>query len=115
MSQTITVQATINALIETVWQLWITPSDIIKWYNASDGWHTPHAENDLQVGSKFLFRIEAKDGSEGFDFNGMHGHVVDYEMITYAIEGGKKSVTSNRMKHPINGNKHQIIFGQHFF
>ena len=63
----ITVQTTINAPVEKVWKLWTSPEHITKWNNASEDWHTPYAENDLQPGGKFLSRMEAKDGSMGFD------------------------------------------------
>jgi len=68
----ITVRAIINLPIEKVWKFWTTPEDIVKWNNASDDWHTAHAENDLRVGGSFIYRMEAKDGSMGFitnDFN----------------------------------------------
>jgi uncharacterized protein YndB with AHSA1/START domain len=86
----ITVQVTIKAPIEKVWEKWNNPDAIVKWYNASDDWHTPRAENDLQSGGKFLFRMEAKDGSMGFDFNGIYNEVKTNERITYTIEDGRK-------------------------
>jgi uncharacterized protein YndB with AHSA1/START domain len=86
----ITVQTTINAPIEKVWKFWTSPEHITQWNNASDDWHTPRAENDLRVGGKFLSRMEAKDGSMGFDFNGIYEAVNTYELIEYAIEGGRK-------------------------
>ena len=86
----ITVQATINAPIKKVWQYWTTPEHITQWYNASDDWHAPRAENDVQVGGKFMTRMEAKDGSFGFDFNGIYDEVITNELISYTIEGGRK-------------------------
>lgn len=86
----ITVQATINAPVEKVWQYWTTPEHITQWYNASDDWHAPRAENDVQVGGKFMTRMEAKDGSFGFDFNGIYDEVITNELISYTIEGGRK-------------------------
>jgi uncharacterized protein YndB with AHSA1/START domain len=86
----ITVQTTINAPIEKVWMFWTSPEHITQWNNASDDWHTPRAENDLRVGGKFLSRMEAIDGSMGFDFNGIYEAVNTYELIEYAIEGGRK-------------------------
>lgn len=86
----ITVENTVNAPVEKVWECWTSPEHIIKWNNASDDWHTPHAENDLRVGGKFLSRMEAKDGSMGFDFNGVYSEVKEHELIAYAIEGGRK-------------------------
>lgn len=86
----ITVEATINAPVETVWKTWTTPEDIMNWNNASDDWHTPKATNDLRVGGKFLSRMEAKDGSFGFDFTGTYSNVKTYECIEYAIADGRK-------------------------
>ena len=62
----------------------------MKWNNASDDWHTPRAENDLKVGGKFLYRMEAKDGSSGFDFDGTYEQVKTNELIVYAISDGRK-------------------------
>ncbi len=87
---TITVEATINVPVQKVWRLWTSPEHIMKWNNASDDWHTPRAENDLRVGGKFLSRMEAKDGSFGFDFNGVYDKITTNELISYKIEGGRK-------------------------
>lgn len=86
----ITVQTAINAPIEKIWKLWTTPEHIIKWNNASDDWHTPFAENDLRTGGKFLSRMEAKDGSFGFDFGGVYDSVKTNEAIDYTIGDGRK-------------------------
>ena len=88
--QTITVENTIKAPVEKVWELWTEPKHIMQWNNASEDWHTPHAENDLQAGGKFLSRMEAKDGSFGFDFGGVYDVVVDHEYIEYTIGDGRK-------------------------
>jgi uncharacterized protein YndB with AHSA1/START domain len=88
--QTITIKATVNAPIETIWRYWTEPEHIKKWNNASEDWHTTVAENDLRVGGKFLSRMEAKDGSFGFDFSGIYDEVKLYEVITYTLEDGRK-------------------------
>jgi uncharacterized protein YndB with AHSA1/START domain len=88
--KTITIQATIDAPVETVWKNWTTPEDIVKWNNASDDWHTTRAENDLTVGGKFLSRMEAKDGSMGFDFGGVYDAIKTNELIEYTIGDGRK-------------------------
>ena len=90
----ITIESTIKAPIEKVWKYWTTPEHITKWNNASDDWHTPYAENDLRVGGKFLSRMEAKDGSFGFDFGGEYTQVKTNELIGYNIGDGRK-VTVN--------------------
>ncbi|EKQ54755.1 MULTISPECIES: SRPBCC family protein [unclassified Clostridium] len=88
--QTITIKATINAPIETIWQYFTEPEHIKKWNNASEDWHTTVAENDLRVGGKFLSRMEAKDGSFGFDFGGVYDEVKLYDIITYTLGDGRK-------------------------
>lgn len=93
MSETkisITVEATVNAPLEKVWKLWTTPEHIMKWNNASEDWHTPKAENDLRVGGKFLSRMEAKDGSFGFDFWGIYDEVKTNELIANTLGDGRK-------------------------
>lgn len=91
---TITVQSTVNAPVEKVWKLWNSPEHITKWCSASDDWHTPRAENDLRVGGKFSSRMEAKDGSMGFDFGGVYDEIRPNEYIEYTIGDGRK-VTIN--------------------
>ena len=85
----ITVQTNINAPIDKVWETWTTTEHITQWNNASPDWHTPIAENDLRVGGKFLSRMEAKDGSFGFDFEGIYDAVVTNELISYNLADGR--------------------------
>ena len=86
----ITVETTVNATINRVWKLWTSPEHIIHWNNASDDWHTPRAENDFWVGGSFLSRMEAKDGSFGFDFAGAYNEIKMHELIIYTIFDGRK-------------------------
>src|SRR5947208_12788703 len=86
----ITIGCTINAPADKVWKLWSEPEHIKQWNNASDDWHTPSAENDLRVGGKFSSRMEAKDGSIGFDFGGVYDDVKTNERIAYTIGDGRK-------------------------
>lgn len=88
--KTITVETTVNAPVEKVWKSWTTPTDIIQWNNANDDWHTPHAENDLRVGGEFLARMEAKDGSFGFDFGGTYEDVIPNKKIVYVLGDGRR-------------------------
>jgi uncharacterized protein YndB with AHSA1/START domain len=88
--KTITVQAVIDAPVEQVWKLYTEPEHVMKWNNASDDWYTPRAENDLKVEGKFLYRMEAKDGSSGFDFDGTYEQVKTNELIVYSISDGRK-------------------------
>ena len=90
----ITIESTIKAPVEKVWQYWTSPEHITKWNYASDDWHTPRAENDLRKGGKFLSRMEAKDGSFGFDFGGVYDDVKTNELIAYTIGDGRKVKTS---------------------
>lgn len=86
----ITVEATVKAPVEKVWKFWSSPEHITQWNNASDDWHTPYAENDLRVGGKFTSRMEAKDGSFGFDFWGIYDVVVPNERIEYTLGDDRK-------------------------
>lgn len=82
----ITVEADIHASVEKVWDLYTNPEHILKWNNASDDWHTPGAENDLRNGGRFLFRMEARDGSSGFDFTGIYTDVKPLKQIAYTLD-----------------------------
>lgn len=86
----ITVENTVTAPVEKVWEYWTRPEHIVKWNNASDDWHTPRAENDLRVGGSFVSRMEAKDGSMGFDFGGVYDEVKNNEYIAYTMGDGRK-------------------------
>lgn len=88
----ITVSALINAPVEKVWLFWTDPRYIIHWSNASDDWHTPKAENDLKAGGRFLSRMEARDGSSGFDFAGKYDKVEEYRLIEYTLDD-RRNVT----------------------
>ncbi len=85
----ITVEALVNSPMEKVWNYWTSPEHIVKWSNASDDWHTPRAENDLKVDGSFMNRIEAKDGSMGFDFTGRYTAVKEHEYLEYVIADGR--------------------------
>jgi uncharacterized protein YndB with AHSA1/START domain len=86
----ISVETTIHAPIEKVWKFWTSPEHITQWNNASDEWHTPRAENDLRIGGKFLSRMEAKDGSMGFDFYGIYDAIKTNELIEYTLGDERK-------------------------
>jgi uncharacterized protein YndB with AHSA1/START domain len=87
---TITVQTTVNAPVEKVWTCWTDPEHITKWSYAIDAWHAPRAENDLREGGKFTTRMEAKDGSMGFDFGGTYTAVKENELIAYTMGDDRK-------------------------
>lgn len=86
----VTVEAIIHAPVDKVWEYWTEPDHLTKWNSASDDWHTPFAENDLRVGGKFSSRMEAKDGSFGFDFGGIYDEVKLHEFISYTLGDGRK-------------------------
>jgi uncharacterized protein YndB with AHSA1/START domain len=104
-AKTITVQNTVKAPVEKVWQFWTSPEHITKWSYASDDWHTPFAQNDLRIGGKFLSRMEAKDGSFGFDFGGVYDEVKINKMIAYTIGDGRKV----KINFSANGGETRIV------
>ncbi len=81
----ISIQTVIKADIERVWAAWTTPSDINQWNFAGDDWHNPSSVNDLRVDGQFSYRMEARDGSVGFDFEGRYTEVVPYQRIAYVM------------------------------
>jgi uncharacterized protein YndB with AHSA1/START domain len=85
----ITVTASIEASIEKVWDAWNLPEHITKWCFASDDWHAPRATNELKVGGSFNTRMEAKDGSFGFDLQGFYDVVETNTLIKYHLEDGR--------------------------
>ena len=101
----ITVECIVKAPVEKVWKYWTSLAHITKWNNASDDWHSPFAENDLQVGGKFLSRMEAKDGSIGFDFGGVYDDVKTNELIEYTMSDGRKVVINFTGK----GNETKVV------
>ena len=91
MSTKVTVQATINADRQKVWNYYTNPEHITKWNFADPSWHCPNAENDLRVGGKYRARMEAKDGSFGFDFEAIYSELVDGEKFTYEMSDGRQA------------------------
>lgn len=88
----ITVQNTINAAIDKVWELWILPEHIVKWNTPSPDWHTPQAENDLKVGGKFKYTMASKDKSESFDFEGIYTKVQKNTIIEYKLVDNRTGI-----------------------
>jgi uncharacterized protein YndB with AHSA1/START domain len=86
-SMKITVETTVAAPVEEVWRAWTTPDDIKQWNAASDDWHTTAATVDLRPGGRFSSRMEARDGSFGFDFAGTYTKVVPHELIESEFGG----------------------------
>ncbi len=88
----ITIETIVKAPIEKVWQAYTTPEDIIQWNAASDDWHTTSSSVELRVGGTFSSRMEAKDGSFGFDFAGTYTQIIQNELIEYAFFDRSASV-----------------------
>ena len=89
----ITIESTVKADMAAVWAAWNTPEDIKQWNAASADWQTPRSEVDLREGGKFLARMEAKDGSMGFDFEGTYTRVVPQKLIEYRMADGREVKT----------------------
>ncbi|MCW7469565.1 SRPBCC family protein [Leptospira kanakyensis] len=103
-SNQITVQSTISADSKKVWDYYNLPAHIIHWNFASDDWQCPWAKIDLKVGGKYSARMEAKDGSFGFEFEATYDKVIDQKLISYTMEDGRKASVSFE----VLGNKTQV-------
>lgn len=86
----ITIRAVVRASLSDVWKYWNEPEYITRWAFASDDWEAPRAHNDLRVGGTFTTRMQAKDGSEGFDFSGTYTNVKEHEHIEYTMDDGRR-------------------------
>lgn len=86
----VTIESTINAPVEKVWDYWNQPEHITKWNTPSPDWHCPKATNDLRVGGSINARMEAKDGSFGFDFGGVYDDVQLHKNIEYTLGDGRR-------------------------
>jgi len=86
----ITVESTINAPVEKVWEYWNSPEHITKWCAASPDWHAPYADNDLREDGRFKTTMAAKDESFSFDFSGIYTIVKENELIAYTLDDGRK-------------------------
>lgn len=86
----IEVESLVPADRATTWEAWNTPADIERWNAASDDWHTPRSEVDLRVGGEFCHRMEARDGSVGFDFRGTYTRVDAPARLEYRLEDGRQ-------------------------
>lgn len=98
----ISVNTTISAPIEKIWQAYTTPEDIKQWNAASDDWHTTAAKVDLRVGGIFSSRMEAKDGSMEFDFAGTYTKIVENQLIEYSFGDRNTQVEFNNTLEGVN-------------
>jgi uncharacterized protein YndB with AHSA1/START domain len=101
----ITVEAIVNAPVEKVWEAWTKPEHIVKWNHASDDWHSPWARADFREGGSFSARMEAKDGSMGFDFAGVYDVIRNNEYIEYTM-GDDRRV---QVKFSADGNQTRVV------
>lgn len=90
MSSKIKVEATVKGDLSKVWDSWTNPEHIVNWNFAGDDWHCPKATNDARTGGKFSSTMAAKDGSMGFDFEGVYDEVIDHQKIAYSLEDGRE-------------------------
>ena len=103
----ITVETTLHAPLERVWQAYVTPADIMQWNAASDDWHTTNSMVDLRPGGEFSSRMEAKDGSAGFDFAGTYTNIISKKLIEYSL--GEREVAVH-FEEVAGGVKVRVIF-----
>lgn len=94
------VEITINKPVDLVWECWTNPADIMLWNVPFANWHSPKVENDVRLGGLFSFRMEAIDGSEGFDHAGKYDTVIKNQLIEYTLSDNRKS----RIEFVANGN-----------
>jgi len=85
-------QVSVNLPVNLVWDYWTSPAHIQAWNNVDENWHTPLVEIDLKSGGEFLYRMESKDGTQGFDHQGRYLHVIPYQRIEYELTDGRKSL-----------------------
>lgn len=90
----ISIQATVHATTQKAWDYYTLPEHIIHWNFASPDWHCPAATADVRVGGKFSARMEAKDGSFGFDFEGIYSEIIPGEKLVYGLADGRQVAVS---------------------
>ncbi|MDP3443233.1 MAG: SRPBCC domain-containing protein, partial [Ignavibacteria bacterium] len=79
--KSVSIDVCINAPINLVWDVWNNPKHVVQWNHASEDWHSPSATNQFYVKGKFVYRMEAKDGSFGFDFSGTYMEIQEYKLV----------------------------------
>ncbi|MDI9309778.1 MAG: SRPBCC domain-containing protein [Limnohabitans sp.] len=94
---TITITSTINANLADVWKKYTSPEHIVNWNFADDSWHCPTAKNDMKIGGKYLARMEAKDGSFGFDFEAIYTNITEEKEFSYEFGGRNCTVSFNHL------------------
>ncbi|MEO6916721.1 MAG: SRPBCC domain-containing protein [Chitinophagaceae bacterium] len=93
-NEKITIETIIPASKSKVWDFYTKPEHITQWNYAADTWKCSEARNDLRDGGTYFARMEAKDGSFGFDFEAIYDEVTDQEKLTYTLSDGRQSTTT---------------------
>ena len=101
----ITVETAVKAGLDAVWKAWNDPEDIKRWNSASEDWHTPKSSVDLREGGRFSARMEAKDGSEGFDFEGTYTRVQPRRLIEYRMSDGREVQVDDSFARHVEGGR----------
>jgi uncharacterized protein YndB with AHSA1/START domain len=91
LNNAITVNIVVDASLEKAWHYWTNPLEILKWNQPTDEWHTTKAEVDFQPGGQFLYRMERKDGTDGFDYAGIYDFIIPLERIEYTGTDGRRT------------------------
>ena len=97
MKNKITVAATIDADAQKVWEYYTEPKHIVNWNFADPSWHCPKASNEMKVGGTYNARMEAKDGSFGFDFEAVYTNIIKGDEFTYEFGGRTATVKLNKL------------------
>lgn len=105
MSNKIIVTATVNAGGQKTWDYYTNPEHITKWNFADPSWHCPSASNDMRIGGKYSARMEAKDGSFGFDFDAVYDEIVEGEKFTYTMPNGRQTTVDFKK----SGNQTEVV------
>jgi uncharacterized protein YndB with AHSA1/START domain len=104
----VTIECTVQAPVEKVWRFWTEPEHICNWNYASQDWHTPWAKTDMKVGGRFVARMEARNGSAGFDFGGTYEAIVPNKYVEYTMDDGR------RVKVTFSGNERETRVVENF-
>lgn len=91
-TERVVVNILVQKPLETVWKAWVTPGEIKQWNIPFANWHCPEVINDVRAGGQFCFKMQTKDGKEGFDHTGIYDRIIPYESIAYTLDDGRKSI-----------------------
>lgn len=97
MCSKITLSIHIRVPMTTVWKLWTDSEHIRVWNNVDESWHTPYIKLDLKPGGEFFYRMESRDGQQGFDYKGTFGEIVHHQRIEYNLTDGRKTLNTFRV------------------